>query len=130
MSKAAIVRARAHWTHAAAILIGGITLLAGAVGAEAQYYHQPTPRYYPAPHYQPQPWPPFHDYGYEEVYRPVPRARHYSHSPGLYSGAQASAGSVCVTSRGECSVGGYYPIGTGCKCNIPGFGRKRGHVQY
>jgi hypothetical protein len=83
-----------------------------STGAQAQYYYQQTPRYYPAPQYRPQPYPP--GYG-EEVYVQRPRR---------------AAGSVCVTSRGECSVRRYVPLGTGCACNIPGFGRKRGHVQY
>lgn len=35
--------------------------------------------------------------------------------------------SVCVTSRGNCD-GGYAPLGAGCYCNIPGFGRKAGNI--
>ena len=35
--------------------------------------------------------------------------------------------SVCVTSRGNCDAG-YAPLGAGCYCNIPGFGRKAGNV--
>ncbi len=116
--------------------------------AMAQLYVEPAPpRYYPAPRYTPTPAPPgtggymvpppgrydqraddydmrprrrqpreyYRDYSYEDY--PRPRRR-------------AAMGSVCVTSRGECSAGGWVPLGTGCRCKIPGFGRKNGSVQY
>lgn len=86
-----------------AALAGMLLAFGGLTGlAEAQYY--PPPGYYaPGPYRDP-------------YYTPRPR--------------RVAMGSVCVTSRGECSVGRYVPIGTGCKCFIPGFGQKRGHVQY
>lgn len=113
-------------------------LMAGSA-AFAQYYYQPAPRHYPAPRYLPEPIPgtggfsPHPGYRDQRYYleddedyrprrRPQPRADYGYHRGG--------GGSVCVTSRGECSVGRYVPIGTGCKCQIPGFGQKRGHVQY
>lgn len=98
-------------------LLGGAALIASAgMSAEAQYYPQPyPPRYYPAPQYHPQPYPYPQQY---EDYRPRRPIR------------RQDMGSVCVTSRGECTVGRYVPIGTGCKCQIPNFGQKRGHVQY
>jgi hypothetical protein len=36
---------------------------------------------------------------------------------------------MCVTARGNCPVGRPLPVGTGCGCQIPGFGPKRGAVQ-
>jgi hypothetical protein len=36
-------------------------------------------------------------------------------------------GRVCVTSRGNCRVSA--PRGVSCRCEIPGFGRKRGVVR-
>jgi hypothetical protein len=45
-----------------------------------------------------------------------------------YYGGEGAGRSVCVTSRGNCDAG-YAPPGTGCGCNIPGFGPKRGQVQ-
>lgn len=112
--------------------------------AMAQIYVEPAPpRYYPSPRYTPVPGTggymtpppgryyderaddydmrprrrvqPRPDYGYEDY--PRPRRR-------------AAMGSVCVTSRGECSAGGWVPLGSGCYCRIPGFGRKAGNVQY
>jgi hypothetical protein len=112
-------------TRFARLLAGLAMVLAIVPSASAQYYYQPAPRFHPAPQYYPQPYPgPRY---YEEDYRPrrpVQRQQHYSPY------RQQAVGSVCVTSRGECGVGQIVPIGTGCKCQIPGFGRKRGHVQY
>jgi hypothetical protein len=106
----------------ASALLGGLALLAGAATvADAQYYYQPAPRYHPGPQFYPQPYPG------PQYYEPAPRRpvpRHYS--PYAHQGF----GTVCVTSRGECGVGQVVPIGTGCKCRIPNFGMKRGHVQY
>lgn len=90
-------------------------LAASGASANAQYYYQQAPRYYPAPQFQPQPYQQQYD-----DYRPRQR----------YHQRRVDLGSVCVTSRGECSVGGMVPIGTGCGCRIPNFGKKRGHVQY
>ncbi len=36
---------------------------------------------------------------------------------------------MCVTSRGDCPAPGYYNPGQSCRCNLPGFGAKRGNVQ-
>jgi hypothetical protein len=117
-----------------AALGAGLALLMVSSTVFAQYYYQPVPRYHPAPRYLPEPIPgtggfsprPRYyeedDYDYRPRRRPQPRAE--------YGYERRGAGSVCVTSRGECSVGRYVPIGTGCKCQIPGFGQKRGHVQY
>ena len=38
-------------------------------------------------------------------------------------------GSICITSRGNCAVGGLAPSGSPCGCNVPGFGPKRGAVN-
>ena len=63
-------------------------------------------------------------------YRPRPRPR-YQEDDGYYRPAPRRAlGSVCVTSRGECSTGRMVPLGSGCYCMIPNFGRKAGNVRY
>ncbi|WP_375459624.1 hypothetical protein [uncultured Enterovirga sp.] len=36
--------------------------------------------------------------------------------------------SVCVTGRGSCPIGGVVPRMTPCRCDIPGFGLKRGNA--
>lgn len=90
-------------------------------GAQAQYYGG---GYYPPP----PPPPP----GY---YRPRPD---YGPPPGYYGGGggygggygRIRYGTICVTSRGQCSVGRPLPIQTGCSCYLPGFGQKRGAVGY
>ena len=41
---------------------------------------------------------------------------------------QPRYGNICVTSRGDCPTPPL-PYGSGCGCNIPGFGPKRGIVQ-
>ena len=94
--------------------------LAAPTGAQAQYYGG---GYYPPP----PPPPP----GY---YRPRPD---YGPPPGYYGGGgygggygRVRFGTICVTSRGQCSVGRPLPLQTGCSCYIPGFGQKRGAVGY
>lgn len=83
-------------------LLAGSTLLAGE--AAAQYYPPPP---YGGGYYRPPPPPPY--YG------------------GGYYGRPARLGQSCVTSRGSCYA---YPspIGSPCRCYIPGFGKKRGAV--
>lgn len=91
--------------------LGGLALsLAALSGASAQYY---SPGYGgPPPGYYRGGPPPGYDDGY---YRPRRRV---------------AAGNVCVTSRGACEHGQYYPIGSGCVCFIPGVGKKRGAIRY
>jgi hypothetical protein len=38
------------------------------------------------------------------------------------------AGNVCVTSRGSCEYPTFMPLNSGCRCDIPGFGPKRGNI--
>lgn len=73
---------------------------------------------------RPRPRPEYYDGGYN--YRPRPRYEDEYAPPRR----RVALGSVCVTSRGNCSAGGMYPIMSGCYCNIPGFGRKAGNVRY
>jgi hypothetical protein len=42
---------------------------------------------------------------------------------------QRAYGGVCVTSRGACETPGPTPVGARCRCDIPGFGPKRGNVR-
>ena len=60
--------------------------------------------------------------------RPVPRYEDDGYAP--YPRRRPPMGSVCVTSRGDCSVGRPMPIGAGCKCMVPEFGVKRGNIRY
>lgn len=48
-------------------------------------------------------------------------------APAIAEAQYYGENSVCVTSRGNCN-GGYAPLGAGCYCNIPGFGRKAGNI--
>lgn len=69
-------------------------------GFPGQFPPPPPPRFYPPPVYvEPQP------YYREDV-----------------------VGDICYTSRGECQLDYSLPVGSGCRCFIPGFGRKRGTV--
>jgi hypothetical protein len=43
---------------------------------------------------------------------------------------RAQVGSICLTSRGNCDVGYPAPISSRCRCDIPGFGPKRGAIGY
>lgn len=97
--------------------LGGLLLALGGVSiADAQYYPPGGGYYEPAPRYRrPQPPP--------DYYRPPPPPDYYGYS------RRRAFGSVCVTSRGSCSIGRPVPLPAGCVCNIPGFGKKRGAVQ-
>lgn len=72
------------------------------------------------------------DYGgpvYERrYYRPAPRYEYRYETPRYYS-RRAYYGNWCVTSRGTCETGQPRPVGSQCRCHIPGFGKKRGAVQ-
>ena len=88
------------------------TILAALVGlaactapAMAQYYE-----YHPRPRYE----------------EGGPRWHHRYEERRMYR--ERAFGRVCVTSRGSCrSAPG--PIGTRCRCHIPGFGKKHGSIE-
>lgn len=117
-----------------------VLLFAGSMAMAQIYYEPAPPRHYPGPRYTPVPGgglyvaPPDRRYDrraddYDmRPRRRVQRPEYYEEMP--RPRRRAAMGSVCVTSRGECSAGGYVPLGSGCRCKIPGFGRKNGSVQY
>ena len=45
------------------------------------------------------------------------------------AGPRGGGSSTCVTSRGVCPIGAVVPRLTPCRCDIPGFGEKRGASQ-
>jgi hypothetical protein len=92
------------------IALASVTLL-GSLPAGAQYY-------------DPYRGPPRGDY-----YERGPRGYEYERRRPRYDDdyrPRRSRGGVCVTSRGNCPT--YSPVGAGCRCDIPGFGTKRGNV--
>lgn len=123
-----------------------LALFCAGHAAIAQIYVEPAPpRHYPAPRYTPVP----DTGGYGVVpqrryhnersddydmrpRRRVPREdyRDYSYEEYPRPRRRAAMGSVCVTSRGECDTGTFVPLGSGCRCRIPGFGSKGGYVRY
>lgn len=98
-----------------------LTLLALAMAglaiigpANAQYY-------YGGGYYAPPPPPPLYDpYGRPYGYRPPPPPYGY--------GYRAPLGRFCETGRGSCYTRPV-PVGSACRCDIPGFGLKRGIVE-
>lgn len=109
--------------------LGGLLLALGGTGiADAQYYYPPGAggQYQAPPGYRRPPPPP-------DYYRPPPPRRDYYRPPpppDYYGYSRRRAfGSVCVTARGSCSLGRPVAMPSGCVCNIPGFGKKRGSVQ-
>jgi hypothetical protein len=99
----------------AAVLVGAVVSFAATGSAEAQYYPPQRDGYYreaPPPGY------------YRERRRYMPPQEQYYSRP-----QRVPMGMGCVTSRGTCQYGPV-AIGQGCKCYIPGFGMKRGHVQF
>ena len=110
---------------AKAAALAALAAAGAATAAEAQYF--PQPGYGPPPGYYGQPRrPPPQDY-YGQPRRPP---------PGYYGGdgynqsyrRPVQYGQVCLTSRGSCYVGRPLPFQTGCGCNVPGFGYKRGAI--
>jgi hypothetical protein len=92
----------------AAAAVAGFTLFSSITPAMAQYYPYPQPPqrpYYGGPGYDPR-------YGGQEYYSPRRRV---------------VLGEICETSRGACQIRPS-PEGSRCRCNIPGFGPKRGAV--
>ena len=89
-------------------------LLAASAPAGAQYYDPYRPA--PPPYGYDRPPPP--RYGYD---RPPPR---YGYERPQYR----EFSRICVTSRGDCNSRPA-PIGANCRCDIPGFGLKRGNIE-
>jgi hypothetical protein len=104
-------------THKKRIALAALALvtLAGASPALAQFWPPPAPE--PDEYAQPR-----YRYRYEQ-----PRYR-YRDDEQRYYRRRAEAGYTCATSRGSCDIGGQ-PIGSICRCFIPGFGPKRGYTQ-
>lgn len=98
------------------VILAGAMLL-GAMPAGAQYY-------------DPYRRPPREDYydrgpprGYDDDRR---RPRYDDRDDYRPRRGGGGGGLICVTSRGNCPT--YSPINAICKCDIPGFGTKRGNV--
>ena len=111
----------------AALALQAPAFLALAAPASAQYYgpYSPAPGWYePAPRYQPRP----------DYYRPrsdyYERRRYYDEGPprGVWRRPARQVGNICVTSRGSCEYPQYFQLQTPCRCDIPGFGPKRGAI--
>ena len=68
----------------------------------------------------------YEDRGYDRGYRRPGYA--YEEEP-VYQRRRRDFGRACATSRGVCYVGRPQPIGTGCRCDLPGFGLKRGNIE-
>jgi hypothetical protein len=96
------------------IIFACAAILAASTPALAQYYPYPPQREYgPPPGYGPPPWA-----------RPQPWG---GGGGGYYYERPVVMGNVCVTARGNCRTR-YVPANSGCSCNIPGFGPKRGQI--
>jgi hypothetical protein len=100
-----------------AVAIVGLALIGPA---SAQYY------YGGGGYYAPPPPPGYDPYGRPYGYRPPPPA--YGYGDGYGYGYRARLGRFCETGRGSCYTRPV-PVGSGCRCDIPGFGLKRGIVQ-
>lgn len=107
------------------VALAGVTLL-GSLPAGAQFY-------------EPYRGPPRGDYyergprgGFDDDRRPRRgfdddrRPRYDDRDDFRPRRGAGGGGLVCVTSRGNCPT--YSPVNAICKCDIPGFGTKRGNV--
>jgi hypothetical protein len=118
------------------LLLSALAALTLAAPASAQYYGSPYQEEWvrPAPRYYEYERP---DYGYRPRSDDYGRD-YYGYERREYRYAQprrewrrpARYGNVCVTSRGSCEYPQSFPIGAGCRCDIPGFGPKRGNINY
>ncbi|MBX9911839.1 MAG: hypothetical protein K2Z25_24410 [Beijerinckiaceae bacterium] len=105
------------------VALAGVTLL-GSLPAGAQYYdpYRGPPR---GEYYERGPRRDFDD-GYRRPRYDDERRRPRYDDDRSYR-PQRSRGGICVTSRGNCPTS--LPRGSNCRCDIPGFGPKRGGVQ-
>ena len=113
----------------AALALQAPAFLALAAPASAQYYgpYSPAPQWYePAPRYRYQPQP---DY-YQPRSDYYERRRNYDEGPprSVWRRPARQVGNICVTSRGSCEYPQYFQLQTPCRCDIPGFGPKRGAI--
>ncbi len=104
------------------VALAGVTLL-GSLPAGAQYYdpYRGPPR---GDYYERGPRRDFDDDRRRPRYDDERRRPRYDDERSYRP--QRSRGGVCVTSRGNCPT--FAPVGANCRCDIPGFGRKRGNV--
>jgi hypothetical protein len=113
------------------LLLAAFAALAFTAPASAQYYGSP---YHSPPYQEWQPGPRYYEYDRPSYgYRPEPHyeRRVYRYERPRYETRRVVRyGQVCVTSRGSCEYPQSYPLGTGCRCDIPGFGPKRGNINY
>lgn len=74
---------------------------------------------------------------YGNPYPPPPASEWRGPPPGYHHGRphewrrheqRQRVGNLCYTSRGSCEYPRYFPINTPCRCDIPGFGTKRGAI--
>lgn len=105
------------------VALASVTLL-GSLPAGAQYYdpYRAPPR---GEYYERGPRRDFDD-GYRRPRYDDERRRPRYDDERSYR-PQRSRGGICVTSRGTCES--FAPRGANCRCDIPGFGPKRGNVQ-
>ncbi len=106
------------------VALAGLTLL-GSLPAGAQYYdpYRGPPR---GDYYERGPRRDFDDDRRRPRYDDERRRPRYDDDYRPRRGAGGGGSLVCVTSRGNCPT--YSPINAICKCDIPGFGTKRGNV--
>ena len=93
--------------------------LAGAAPASAQFL----PPVFPSPYG----YPPSDEY--EPRYRREYRREYRPRYERPYYQPRAEIGYTCATRRGTCEIGDGRPVGSICRCYIPGFGPKRGYTQ-
>jgi hypothetical protein len=117
------------------VLLSALTVLTLVAPASAQYYGGPSYEEEwsePAPSYRYERRP---DYGY----RPSPEYGYETRREYRYGeprdgwrrqARRGQFGNVCVTSRGSCEYPQSFPLNSNCRCDIPGFGPKRGNIQY
>jgi hypothetical protein len=120
------------------ILLAALAVSALAAPASAQYYDPSGPGWaYPAQSYREQQWREDYRQPPRDYYRPR-RDYYYERGPDYGYGPpreiwrrparRVQVGNICVTSRGSCEYPQYYQLQTPCRCDIPGFGPKRGAI--
>ena len=100
-----------------------LCVLAGAAPAQAQFFFPGPQPFYPPPVYDPPPV--YSERPYERRRRDYDEDRRYRQRP--YYQPRRQAGYTCSTRYGACDVSGA-PVGAGCTCFIPGYGRRGGSV--
>lgn len=108
--------------------VAALAMLAAAPAFAQFFPDQPYPQ--PQPYYQQQrPYYPPEEPEYQQPQRPYYQQQQPYYQPDYgYRRRRPQVSNICGTSRGICYINVLAPLNAPCRCEVPGFGLKRGNV--